>query len=123
MTRYLVATASQRTTAAACRYLSGKIAPDDEVLVVTVEVPGEPDDREAVLDVVQAELAGDVDVRTFRRTGDPAREIVRFARDRDVDEIIVGPSRTGRTGRVGSTTRSVLGRVDVPVFVVPGEPS
>lgn len=120
MTRYLVATASERTTEAACEYLSGKIGPDDEVFVVTVEAPGEPDDGDAALAVAQVELAELVHVRTFRRTGTPAREIVAFARDNEVDEIIMGPTRSGTVGTIGSTTRSVLARVDVPVFVVPG---
>lgn len=116
-----MATASERTTEAACEYLAGKIEPADEVLVVTVEAPGEPDAGDAALDVARAELAGAVDVRTFRRRGRPDREIVSFARASDADEIIVGPSRTGRVGHVGSTTRAVLGTVEVPVFVVPAE--
>lgn len=120
MAGYLVATASERTTTAACEYLSGKITPNDEVFVVTVEVPGEVVEGDAALDVAQVELAGVVEVRTFRRTGTPAREIVGFARDNDVDEIIMGPTRSGAVGTTGSTTRSVLARVDVPVFVVPG---
>lgn len=120
MTRYLVATASERTTTAACEYLSGKLSPDDEVLVVTVEAPGESGDGDGALDVAQTELAGVVAVRTFRLSGTPAREIVGFARDNDVDEIIMGPTRSGAVGTIGSTTRSVLARVDVPVFVVPG---
>lgn len=121
MSRYLVATASERTTRAACEYLSGKLAADDdEVLVVTVEAPGEADAGDVALDVAQAQLAGIADVRTFRLTGTPAREIVAFARDNEVDEIIVGPTRSGADGRIGSTTRSILARVDVPVFVVPG---
>lgn len=119
MTRYLVATASERTTRAACEYLSGKVAPGDEVLVVTVDVPEEAGEDDPALDVVQAEFAGGVDVRTFRRTGSPAREIVDFARTNDVDEIILGPARADGVGTIGSTTRSVLARVDVPVFVLP----
>lgn len=119
MARYLVATASERTTRAACEYLSGKLAGDDEVLVVTVEPPGESEASDVALDVAQVRLAGIADVGTYRLTGTPAREIVGFARDRQVDEIVVGPSRSGAAGRIGSTTRSVLATVDVPVFVVP----
>lgn len=123
MTRYLVATSSSATTEAACEYLAGKLEPDDRVDVLTVDVPEEPDDRGAALDVAQVELSDVVEVRTIRRHGEPAREIVRFSRENDVDEIIVGPARTGGVTTIGSTTRAVLNKVDKPVFVLPARPS
>lgn len=119
-TRYLVATASERTTKAACEYLTERLADGDEVLVVTVATPGEAEASDVALDVAQARLAGLADVGTYRLSGTPAREIVGFARDREVDEIVVGASRSGAAGQIGSTTRSLLATVDVPVFVVPG---
>ena len=120
MTRYLVATASSATTEAACEYLKGKLEPDDVVYVLTVDAPGETDDREAVLEVAQVELTELVEVRTIRRSGVPAQEIVNFSRDNELDEIIMGPARTGGITTIGSTTRAVLNKVDKPVFVVPG---
>ncbi len=121
MTRYLVATASAATTEAACEYLEGKLEPDDEVYVLTVDVPDEDDDGEAALDLAQVELAALVEIRTIRRDGDPAREIVTFAGENDVDQIILGPARTGGISTIGSTTRAVLKRVDTPVFVLPAQ--
>ena len=123
MTRYLVATASSATTTAACEYLRDKLDGDDVVYVLTVDVPDEPDDREAALDVAQVELTDVVEVRTIRRSGRPAHEIVNFSRENDVDEIIMGPARTGGITTIGSTTRAVLNKVDKPVFVVPARPS
>ena len=120
MTRYLVATASPATTTAACEYLKGKLEPDDLVYVLTVDVPDETDDREAALDDAQVELTEHVEVRTIRRSGVPAREIIDLAREGDVDEIIMGPARTGGITTIGSTTRAVLNKVEKPVFVVPG---
>lgn len=119
MTRYLVATASAPTTEAACEYLTEKLESEDEVYVLTVDVPDEADDREAALDVAQVELTGLVEVRTFRREGVPGQEIVNFVRDNDIDEIIVGPARSGGISTIGSTTRTVLNKVDKPVFVLP----
>ena len=119
MTRYLVATSSTATTEAACGYLSEKLEPADVVYVLTVDVPEEPDDRVAALDVAQVELTDLVEVRTIRRAGVPAREIVRFSRENDVDEIIMGPARAGGITTIGSTTRAVLNKVDKPVFVLP----
>lgn len=118
MTRYLVATASIHTTEAACDYLEPKLEPGDEVFVITIEEEGQPiTDRSRVLTPAQLRLAGMAEVRTIRRDGRPDREIVAFARERQVDELILGPMREG--SGIGSTTRSVLNKVDVPVFVVP----
>lgn len=92
---------------------------DGEVYVLTVEETARPvRDREAVSRAAQERLADRVRVRTIRREGLPAREIVRFVRERDVDEVVLGPTRSGPG--IGSTTRTVLSNVEVPVFVVPG---
>lgn len=123
MTEYLVATASAETTAAACTYLLDQLEPGDEVVVLTVEEP----DVEAVTDTAlaeaQARLGERTTVRTVRREGVPAQCIVALARERGVDEIILGPRRDAPDGfrTVGETTRAVLSSVDVPVFVVPRE--
>jgi nucleotide-binding universal stress UspA family protein len=120
MTRYLVATASSATTAAACDYLESKLDPDDEVYVLAVEEEGVTVDDDA-LSTAQAHLGDVVEIRTVRREGDPASEIVAFARAREVDEITLGPRREGGDGftSIGSTTRVVLNKFDGPVFVVP----
>jgi nucleotide-binding universal stress UspA family protein len=123
VTQYLVATASEKTTAAACEYLRDKLEAGDRVNVLTVDVPDESDDREAALDLAQVRLADVTEIRTFRRDGEPAREIVTFVRENEVDEIIMGPARQGGISTIGSTTRAVLSRVDKPVFVVPSEPA
>lgn len=117
-----MATASAATTGSACEYLTQKLTPDDEVYVLTVDVPNENNDRAAALDVAQVELSAIAEVRTIRRSGVPAREIVSFTRDREIDEIIMGPARATGRNTTGSTTRTVLNRVDAPVFVVPAQP-
>jgi nucleotide-binding universal stress UspA family protein len=121
VTQYLVATASEKTTAAACEYLRDKLEAGDRVNVLTVDVPDESDDREAALDLAQVQLADVTEIRTFRRDGEPAREIVTFVRENEIDEIIMGPARQGGISTIGSTTRAVLSRVDKPVFVVPAD--
>lgn len=123
MTQYLVATASVATTEAACEYLNEKLDADDSVYVLTVDVPGERGDRQAALDTAQVSLAEPGSVRTFRRAGEPGKEIVAFVRDNDVDEIIMGPAREGGISTIGSTTRAVLRNVDKPVFVLPADRS
>lgn len=119
MTRYLVAAASPETAEAACDYLADAVEVGDEVYLLTVEEDERPiPDRSAVSRVAQERLADRATVRTIRRAGIPDREIVLFAREKDVDQIILGPKRGGGPG-IGSTTRSVLNTVEVPVFVVP----
>jgi len=121
MTRYLVATAAAETTEAACEYLEEKLDDSDAIYVLTVDVPGERDDRQAALDTAQVRLAEEGEVRTIRRSGVPGREIVDFVRANDIDEVIMGPTRQGGLSTIGSTTREVLENVDKPVFVLPAE--
>lgn len=119
MTRYLVAVARPATAEAACDYLADAVEAGDEVYLLTVADDEDPiPDRSAVSRVAQERLGGRATVRTIRRDGAPDREIVRFAREKDVDQIVLGPNRKGGPG-IGSTTRSVLNTVEVPVFVVP----
>lgn len=119
MTRYLVAAASRETAEAACDYLDGKVSRGDEVYLLTVDEEERPvGDGTAVSQLAQERLADRTTVRTIRSEGRPDLEIVQFARDREVDEIVVGPARGDSPG-IGSTTRSVLNKVEVPVFVVP----
>jgi nucleotide-binding universal stress UspA family protein len=63
-----------------------------------------------------AEEAG-VECVTEVRTGIPEEEIVEYAHEHDVDLIVMG--KRGRSDpdkpMIGSTTRRVLGRSDVPV--------
>jgi nucleotide-binding universal stress UspA family protein len=120
MTRYLVASATSATTAAASDYLAPKLDNDDEVYVLTVEEEGVGIDDDA-LSTAQVKLAEVTTVRTVRRRGDPASEIVAFVRRKEIDEVILGPRRGGGEGfsTIGTTTRTVLNKVDGPVFVVP----
>lgn len=121
MTRFLVATAARATTAAACDYLDGRVESGDDVYVVTVAEDDEGE-RDVGFDTVRARLGDRATVRTLRYSGTPARVVVGFARERDIDEIILGPRRGGADGEgastLGSTTRAVLTTVDLPVFVV-----
>lgn len=146
MTTFLVPAASRETAVAACDYLDGRLEDADEVYVLTVEERDERDqqagegDRAGAgstgedgttgddgstastpFDLARSRLGGLATVRTIRRTGDPARVIVSFARDRDVDEIVIGPPAGGADGgspSLGRTSRAVLRNTDVPVFVL-----
>jgi len=130
MTRYLLATASVHTTAAAADYLGDRLTADDEVLVVTVSEP-DLDARDAgdAANVARTRLLP-ATVEVLERAGDPADEIGDVLAERDADVLVVGPRRgdpdaAAESGtdddrsESGSTVRTLLGRVDVPVVVVP----
>ena len=62
----------------------------------------------------------DVDVRVETAVGNPARKIVDFAEEHDVDHVIVGNHGRSGVSRVllGSVAEKVVRRVPVPVTVV-----
>jgi len=124
VTVYLVATASAETTTAACDYLVPKLTPGDEVYVLSVEEPDVEGSTETAFEEAQTRLTEVANVRTLRRRGQPAQEIVALAREVEADEIILGPRRDAPGGfsTIGTTTRAVLSTVEVPVFVVPRDP-
>ena len=124
MTVYLVATASAETTSAACDYLLEKLVTGDEVYVLSVEEPDVEKATDTAFEEAQTRLTEVATVRTIRRRGQPAQEIVGLAREMEADEIILGPRRSAPGGfsTIGTTTRAVLSTVEVPVFVVPRDP-
>jgi hypothetical protein len=146
VTRFLVATASVHTTAAACDYLTDRLAADDEVRVLTVREDGsergnERDAADAV-NVASVRLAGiEADVRTVEREGAPAAEILACAEAIGADEVLLaahgGPLGAGgdadlgpegavapdtetdaaESSAVGATAGRVLAGADRPVVV------
>lgn len=122
MTRYLVATASVHTTAAACDYLQSRGGADDTVLVLAIREPT-LDDRDPgdATNVARTRLVAPT-VETLTREGDPADEIRAVAAERDVDVLVVGPRRGDpeTSGDApGSTTRALLADSSHPVVVLP----
>lgn len=120
--RFLVATDSVHTTAAACDYLESRLDPDDSVTVVTV--PGS-DTRDAAdaLNVANARFLGEASVEAERleTDGDPASAVLAAATSNSVDVIVIGPhAGTPESGpTLGSTARRIIEAADVPVVVVP----
>jgi nucleotide-binding universal stress UspA family protein len=125
VTRYLLATASVHTTAAAADYLGPRLDADDEVVVVTAtdDSDGEPDARDAgdAANVARSRLLP-ATVEIVERVGDPVVVVRELLADREIDVLVVGPHRGDpelRGEAPGSTVRALLGDVDVPVVVVP----
>jgi len=113
---------------------------DVKVTLVHV-VPGEvdllPGDKESAVDLSSplealnlaatdfAFLLDDnpAEIETLSLTGDPATEILRASEEGDYDLIILGTHRHGHAYDflVGSTSRSLVGKIRVPVILVPKE--
>ena len=133
--RYLLATDSVHTTAAACDYLEPRLEPDDLVDVLTVVdsdetgadgdgVPGSPSssrDAGDAANVAFARLAGRATVETLTREGSPAGTILSVVDERDSDVVLVGihGGRLGAGRGLGSVARSVLEGTDRPVVALP----
>lgn len=120
MTRYLVATASVHVTAAAADYLSERLEPDDDVIVVGATEPTAPArDVHDAANVARARLAGaapTVDVRE----GAPIDAVRAAITEHDPDVVLVGPNAgTEDAAGLGSTARELLAGADRPVVVVP----
>ena len=139
--RYLLATDSVHTTAAACDYLQERAGPDDGVRVVHVQADtderdsssprstssredaGDARDGREALNVATVRLGAVTEVETEQRSGSPAVELLAAAAEFDADEIVLGVhgGEPGAESAVGSTARAVLGDADRPVVVVPQE--
>jgi nucleotide-binding universal stress UspA family protein len=123
--RYLLATDSVHTTAAACDYLDGRLDPDDAVTVVTVPSPdGDARDAADALNAANARLLGRAELETERLDADgegPATAILERVAEWTPDVVIVGPHAgvPDADPTLGSTTRRIIEGVDVPVVVVP----
>lgn len=122
MTRYLIATASVHTTAAACDYLERRVGSSDTVVVLTVD-DGTLAGRDAgdAANVARTRLF-EATIETITRDGEPATEIRRAAEAEEIDEVVVGqthgdPEAAGEPP--GSTVRELLSGADQPVVVLP----
>jgi nucleotide-binding universal stress UspA family protein len=120
--RFLVATDSVHTTAAACDYLEARLDPDDEVIVLNVS-GADPRDGEDALNVANARLLGSATVETERIESDedPAGAILDAATARSSDVIVIAPhAGSPHAGpALGGTARQILEDADIPVVVVP----
>lgn len=100
-----------------------------EVLVVTSMKGGERDEHgayeEAEKNLKDAgqyfeENGVKSDIHLLVRGFDPGEDIIRFAREKDVDEIIIGVKSRSKVGKLlfGSTAQAVILRAPCPVVTV-----
>lgn len=124
MRRFLVATDSVHTSAAACDYLADRLRPDDHVTAVTVHEGGaERRDGGDALNVVAARLGATASISVETLEGEPVAAVSDVLDGEQIDEAVVGARRgaPGAESHVGTTARAIVLGADVPVVVVPQE--
>ena len=99
--------------------LEGSIG--DDVYAYEYLIEAQEEDAEQLFEAVE-EAAGEAGASITRETvvGQPAREIVEYAEEHDVDQIVIGSHGRSGVSRVllGSVAETVVRRAPVPVTVI-----
>lgn len=127
MTRYLVGVDSVATAERLVEYLTDRLTADDTVYAVN-SLPGGDrtsdqqvvDGREA-LEAIEEGLEAEVDAHQLIRGNAPQEDILQFAEEHPVEEIIIGIRKRSPTGKLvfGSTAQDLLLSTNQPTVVVP----
>lgn len=126
MTTFLVGTDGTDTSEKLCDYLEDRVTDDDTVYAVNSLHGGDRTDEDDVregrdaLDVVEDRVPG-TDGHQIVRGNSPQEDLLQFAAEHDVDELVVGIRKRSPTGKVlfGSTAQDLLLSTDLPVVCVP----
>jgi nucleotide-binding universal stress UspA family protein len=126
MTRYLVGVDSTETADRLVEYLDGKVRDDDTVFAVNSLQGG---DQTSDDDVVEGREATEyikgklpnVETHQLVRGNSPQEDLVQFAEENAVDELVIGIRKRSPTGKLvfGSTAQDLLLETSRPTVVVP----
>jgi nucleotide-binding universal stress UspA family protein len=126
MTRYLVGVDSAETAERLVDYLEGRVTEDDTVFAVN-SLPGgdQTTDDEVVkgreaTEYIQGQLPN-VETHQLVRGNSPQEDLVQFADENAVDELVIGIRKRSPTGKLvfGSTAQDLLLETSRPTVVVP----
>lgn len=125
MTTFLVGTDDASTSEKLAAYLADRLDPGDEVLAVNSLFGGDETSDDQVVEGEEAleVLAERFDAEThqFVRGNSPQEDLMRFAEERDADELVIGIRKRSPTGKVifGSTAQDLLLSTSRPVVCIP----
>lgn len=126
MTTYLLGTDSVETSERLVAYIEARARDVDTIYAVN-SLPGgsRSSDGEVrsgrdALEVFEASSVA-IDTHQLVRGNSPQEDIIEFADDHDVDEIVVGIRKRSPTGKLvfGSTAQDLLLSSELPVVCVP----
>lgn len=127
--RYLIATTAVDLSRTLCDAIREQVTETDTVYALN-SLRGEEDTTmddveagEAALEAVEGELGGvtTVDTHQLIRGNDPTRDVLEFADEYDVDQIVIGIQKRSPAGKAvfGSTAQDVLLNATRPVLAIP----
>lgn len=127
MTRYLVGVDSAETAERLVEYLTDRVTADDTVYAINSLHGGDRTSDDDVvqgrkaLEAVEAGLDAQVDPHQLIRGNAPQEDILQFADENPVEEIIIGIRKRSPTGKLvfGSTAQDLLLSTERPTVVVP----
>lgn len=125
MTTFLAGVDSEETAEHLLAYLRGRIDDDDTVYAVNSQRGGDDtsDDEiaagKSALEPLEEHIGADG--RQLVRGNSPQEDMLKFARDHDVDELVIAIRKRSPTGKMlfGSTAQDLLLETDRPVVTVP----
>jgi nucleotide-binding universal stress UspA family protein len=126
MTTYLLGTDSIETSERLVAYIEARVGDGDTVYAVN-SLPGgnrsSDEDVRAGRDALEVfdESSVPIDTHQLVRGNSPQEDLMEFAADHDVDEIVVGIRKRSPTGKLvfGSTAQDLLLSSELPVVCVP----
>ena len=125
MTNFLIGTDSAETSERLVPYVRERASEGDELYAVNSLYGGDQStdeeivEGETALEVLEEELGADP--HQLVRGNSPQVDLIRFAREYDVDELIIGIRKRSPTGKMlfGSTAQDLLLETDRPVVTIP----
>ena len=126
MTTYLLGTDSTESSDRLVAYIEARAHDDDTVYAVN-SLPGgnrtSDDEVRAGRDALEVFEGSAVSIDTHQlvRGNSPQEDLMAFAAEHDVDEIVIGIRKRSATGKLvfGSTAQDLLLSADLPVVCVP----
>lgn len=125
MTKFLIGTDGVETSERIVPYVTERLSDDDEVYAVNSLKGGDQTGDDDIIAGEEAlELLEDAvgaEPHQLIRGNSPQEDMLEFAHDNDIDELVIGIRKRSPTGKMlfGSTAQDLLLDTDRPVVTIP----